>query len=61
MTGNEIEEIVKPLETDDFTEHNRSIIAENLKEELKYNALIKVIAMEKMVVPENDNKGENNA
>ena len=61
MTGQEITKIVRPLETDDFTEHNRNIIAENLIDELKINSNIKTIVMEGVMIPENDNEGGKNA
>jgi hypothetical protein len=60
MTGQDITEIVRPLETDDFSEHHRNIIVENLKDELKINSLIKTIALEKVMTSENENKEENN-
>ena len=60
MTGQKITEIVRPLETVDFLEYNLSIIAENLKEEIKINSSIKTIAFEKVMTLENDNEEENN-
>ena len=61
MTGQEITEIVRPLETDNFTEHNRNIIAENLIDELKINSHLKTIVMEGAMIPVNDNEGGRNA
>ena len=60
MTGEDITEIVRPLETDDFSEHHRNIIAENLKDELRINSHLKNIALEKVITSENNNEGENN-
>ena len=61
MTGQGITEIVRPLETDNFTDHHRNIIAENLMDELKINSHIKTIVMEGVMTSENDNEGEKNA
>jgi hypothetical protein len=59
-TGQEVDEIVRPLETDDFTEENRNIIAENLTDELKINAHVKTIVTEGIMCPESENKEEDN-
>ena len=60
LAGQEITENVRPLVTDDFSEHHRNHISENLMEEIKINTCIKSLAFEKVMTSENDNKGENN-
>ena len=53
-TGQKMTEIVRPLETDDFTGHHRNIIAENFMDELKINSHIKTIIMEEGMTFQND-------
>jgi len=61
MSGQEIKKLVQPLETNDFTEQNRNIIAENLMNEVKMNSNFKTIAMEKIITLMNNKEGEKNA
>ena len=60
MTKQDVTKIGPPLETDNFTEHHRNAIADNLLEELKINANVQCIVMEKAMIPENDNKEKKN-
>jgi hypothetical protein len=59
-TGQETDEIVRPLETDNFTDHYRNIIAENLTDELKINAHIRTAVTEEIMCPESGNEGKEN-
>jgi hypothetical protein len=59
-TGQKVDEIVRPLETDNFTDHYRNIIAENLTDELRINSHIKTIVTEEIMCPEIGNTEEDN-